>query len=155
MAPRPSSSPRRARRQGNNSFEIAADRGRLVLDNNGLKWQRTQGSVQEYLETATGGFDKPEVWDISIPGGTSSEHKVVTTNFVQAIRGEAELTSPGLEGINGLNLSNAMHLSAWTDDWVSLPVDEEKYLRELKKRIKNSTAQKKEGGKALNFGGTF
>lgn len=146
---------------GNNSFEIVGDRGRLVLERKkggggeGLTWYQTQSSVQEFLQTAKGGFDQPEVWTVEIPGGGSIEHKAITINFVAAIRGEAELIAPGEEGIKGLSLSNAMHLSSWTDDWVSLPIDENKYLRELNKRIKNSTAQKKEGGKALEFGGTF
>ncbi len=145
---------------GNNSFEIVGDRGRLVLERKkgggeGLTWYQTQGSVREFLQTARGGFEQPEVWTVEIPGGSSPEHKAITINFVQAIRGEAALIAPGEEGIKGLTLSNAMHLSSWTDDWVSLPIDEAKYLRELNKRIKSSTAQKKVQGKALEFGGTF
>jgi predicted dehydrogenase len=145
---------------GNNTFEIVGDRGRLVLGRargggEALTWYQTQGSVKEFLQNAKGGFDTPEVWTVDIPGGSSPEHKAITINFVAAVRGEAELIAPGEEGIKGLTLSNAMHLSSWTDDWVNLPIDEDKYLRELNKRIKKSVPKEKAAGKALEFGGTF
>lgn len=35
-------------------------------------------------------------------------------------------------------LSNAMHLSAWTESKVSLPIDEDLYYDELMKRVKIS-----------------
>ena len=49
------------------------------------------------------------------------------------LRGEP-LVAEGAEGINGLTLSNAMHLSAWTDQMISLPPDEDLFLTELNKR---------------------
>ena len=56
------------------------------------------------------------------------------------MRGEP-LIAPGLEGIRGLTLSNAMHLSTWTDDWVDLPLNEKQYLRLLQQRISTSVAK--------------
>ena len=53
------------------------------------------------------------------------------------LRGEP-LIAPGLDGIRGLTLSNAMHLSTWTDDWVELPLNEKQYLRLLQQRISTS-----------------
>ena len=44
----------------------------------------------------------------------------------------------GSEGINGLTLSNAMHLSAFTGKMVELPFDEELYYNELMKRVATS-----------------
>ena len=44
----------------------------------------------------------------------------------------------GEEGINGLILSNAMHLSSWINDKVSIPYDEERYYNELMKRVQTS-----------------
>jgi len=32
-----------------------------------------------------------------------------------------------------------MHLSAWTDGWVELPMDEDLFLAKLQERIKNSS----------------
>ena len=57
------------------------------------------------------------------------------------LRGEP-LIAKGQEGINGLTISNAMHLSSWTGKPVELPFDEELFYEELKKRI--ATSRRKE-----------
>jgi hypothetical protein len=44
-------------------------------------------------------------------------------------------------------------LSTWTDEWVNIPVDEERFYEELQKRV--STSKVKEGGKVMNVDGTF
>ncbi len=140
---------------GTNRFEIAGDYGKLLLEGGKLTWYKNRENAQEFLKTAKGGFDTPECWKIEIPNGPGEGHKTVTQNWIGAIRGENELMIPGQEGIKGLSLSNAMHLSSWTDDWVDFPVNEQAYLNELTKRIESSTVNKKTGGEALNFGGTF
>ena len=64
------------------------------------------------------------------------------------------LLAAGTEGINGVELSNAMLLSTWTDDWVHIPVDEDLYYEELQKRVATSKV-KEEGGQVMNVQGTF
>ena len=55
----------------------------------------------------------------------------------------AEPIAVGTEGINGLTISNAIHLSAWTDSWVELgSLDEDLYYNILSDKIKNSTFKK-------------
>ena len=65
------------------------------------------------------------------------------------------MLSPGQEGIRGLTLSNAMHLSAWTDSWVELPIDEELYLSLLQERIKNSSKKKNVEARTLDIDASF
>ena len=48
---------------------------------------------------------------------------------------EHRLIAPGSDGINGVGLANAIHLSSWLGKEVELPVDEEVYLAELNKKI--------------------
>ena len=48
------------------------------------------------------------------------------------------MIADGTEGINGLMLSNAMHLSAFTGQTVELPFDEDLYYEELQKRVQSS-----------------
>ena len=73
------------------------------------------------------------------------------------LRGEP-LIANGYEGINGLMLSNAMHLSAWLGKEVSLPIDEDLFYEELMKRV--ATSRRKTTGKtvfadtAKSYGGT-
>ena len=78
----------------------------------------------------------------------------ITQDWVQAIRTGSKLLSAGTEGINGVELANAMLLSTWTDDWVDIPVDEDLYYEELQKRVANSKV--KEGqGQVMDVKGTF
>ena len=49
----------------------------------------------------------------------------------------------GREGVNGLTLSNAMHLSAWTGKPVELPLDEVLFRDLLMEHVKHS--RRKEG----------
>ena len=53
------------------------------------------------------------------------------------------MVAGGEEGINGLMISNAMHLSAWLDKEIELPFDEDLFYEELMKRVK--TSRRKEG----------
>lgn len=65
------------------------------------------------------------------------------------------LLAPGEEGIKGLTLSNAMYLSAWTDNWVELPMDSDLFYDKLMEKVKNSTFQKETSeSKTLNVKGT-
>ena len=48
------------------------------------------------------------------------------------------LRAEGAEGINGLMLSNAMHLSGFTGQPVELPFDEDLFYEELQKRVQSS-----------------
>ena len=141
---------------GANSFEIVGDRGRLLLSGGKLTFWRTRVPVSEHLRTTPRGFEKPETWTCEIPAGGGEGHKGITKNWVQAIRSGAPLLASGAEGINGVALANAMLLSAWTDGWVDIPVDEDIYWNNLQERINTSTPKKKESGaKAMEFAGTF
>ena len=39
------------------------------------------------------------------------------------------------DGIHGVHLANAMHLSSWLGEAVTLPINDELFYEELKKRI--------------------
>jgi predicted dehydrogenase len=138
---------------GTNRFEIDGDRGKLVLEEGKITFWRTRVPASEFSRTFKGGFGEPESWKIEIPvRGTAEEHKGITKNWVQAILKGALLLAPGEEGINSLQLSNAMHLSAWTDAWVDLPVDEDLYVAKLQEKIKASKFQKTAPGGTLDVG---
>ena len=94
------------------------------------------------------------MWKCEIPAKGGEEHKGITNNWVQAIRTGSPLLASGTEGINGVELSNAMLLSTWTDNWVDIPVDEELYYNELQKRVESSNVKKSEGT-VMDVKGTF
>jgi hypothetical protein len=75
---------------------------------------------------------------------------------VNAILKGTPLLAPGIEGIYGLTISNAMHLSSWLDDWVEIPFDEDLFYQKLKERIDSSKFKKdKKEDKVLDVEGTY
>lgn len=63
------------------------------------------------------------------------QHISVLNNFADHIVKGEPLLANGEEGINGVTLANAMHLSSWLDKEVDYNVDGDLYLTELNKRI--------------------
>ena len=131
---------------GTNRLEITGDRGKIVAEDGGIVFHRTEQSVSRFLKEYPGGFGSPDVWTCKVPpAGGDGEHRTITANWVQSIRdgGETELLAPGLDGIHSVELFNAMLLSTWTDSWVDIPVDADLYYDELQKRV--ATSRVKEG----------
>jgi predicted dehydrogenase len=142
---------------GSNSLEIIGDRGRLKMEGGNLTFWRSTVPIQDHLRSTPHGFQQPEIWKCEIPvgHGDPNEHRSITRNWVRAINEGTPLLASGQEGIHGVQLANAMLLSAWTDDWANLPTDEDRFYDLLQEKIATSSAQKKTGGKALDFAGTF
>ena len=128
---------------GTNRLEISGDMGKIVCENDEICFYKNEVSDIEFCKTATEGFAKPEYQCIEVDtDGRNLQHVEVVNRFAGAIlRGEA-LVANGREGINGLTLSNAMHLSSWLDKTVDIPFDEDLFLSELDKR--RATSRKKE-----------
>ncbi len=128
---------------GTNRLEISGDKGRLVVERGDITFMRNLEETSAHLKTCQKGFDKPENWECKIPvKGNETGHIGIMQYFTDAILSGKDQLSPGVEGINGLSLSNAIHLSSWTDDWVELPIDEDKFYDMLQEKIKNSDVKK-------------
>lgn len=128
---------------GTNRLEVACDRGKVVMEDNKLTFWRTRQSVAEYTRTSDKPFALPETWTCSIPvEGEGEEHLGVLKNWANAILKNEPLLAPGEEGVRSLEISNAILLSAWTEGWVDLPVDEDLFYAELQKRIQTSRYKK-------------
>lgn len=140
---------------GTNRFEISGDRGKFVVEDGKLTFWRNRVGERQFNSEWKGGFGQPECWKCDIPIiGTETAHVGIMNNWVDAILHGKELLAPGVEGIRGLSISNAMHLSAWLDDWVEIPFDDNLYYEKLKERIEKSTYRKSSEGKLLNVEGT-
>ena len=68
--------------------------------------------------------------------GAYPAHPGALSAFIDKILGRGEMYAEGEEGINGLMLSNAMHLSSWLGKTIPLPLDEELFLAELRKKYR-------------------
>jgi predicted dehydrogenase len=128
---------------GSNRFEIAFDGGKLVAENGELILWELEQHEPEFSKTNTKLFGAPAFTKTIVEtDGKSEQHAGILNAFAAAILRGEPLIANGVEGINGLMLSNAMHLSAWKKKPITLPIDEDLYYDELMKRVKKSRLKK-------------
>lgn len=123
-----------------NRLEVMGDRGKVIIEDGKLTFYRLRTPERQFNREYDGGrIAAPECWKCEIPvsPGQGGQHKEITQNFTNAILKGEKLLAPGIEGINGLQISNAMYLSSWTDDWVDIPVDPDLFYEKLMERIKS------------------
>ena len=124
---------------GTNRFELTGTRGKLVCENDVLTFWRLKEDEREFCLSSKQGFAKPEMEKIIVEtDGENPQHVGVLNAFAANILRGEPLVADGREGIRGLTLSNAMHLSGWLKKPVEIPFDEDLFERELDKRRKNS-----------------
>lgn len=140
---------------GTNRFEITGDLGKLVCENDKLTFYKLKQGIKEHCATCKGGFDKPECETIEVEtDGLNEQHAGIMKAFAANILHGTPLVAGGEEGINGLMLSNAMHLSSWLGHAVTLPIDEDEFLKQLNERRAHS--RKKEGsGVVFDTSGSY
>ena len=120
---------------GTNRLEITGTRGKLVCENDKLTFDRLDVDEREWCATCKEGFAKPGCQHTEVEtDGQNLQHVAVLNAFAAHIERGEPLVADGREGINGLMLSNAIHLSGWTGETVSLPIDEERFLALLNER---------------------
>lgn len=124
---------------GTNRFEIQMDRAKLLVEDDTLKVWEFEMTEQEFSRTNTSPFGSVQTKELHLELDRSNpQHTGVINAWGDAILHGKPLIADGSEGINGLMLSNAMHLSAFEGKTIELPFDENKYYQELEKRIKSS-----------------
>ena len=121
---------------GSNRLEFVGDRGRLVAEDGKLRFRRTRQSVHDVLQNSPESFAHVETWDIEVPlSGPPEAHKLITQNFVNSLIKNEPLIAPGVEGVKGLELGNAMLMAGLTRKPVSLPMNGDAYQAFLKDLI--------------------
>ncbi len=128
---------------GTNRLEIDGEKGKLVIEKNKLEFTELQVSESEFNATNTKFM--PSIPSKKIVKKMSKlreglmyiheQHCGIMKNFTNHVLNGEALIAPGEEGINGLTISNAIHLSSWLGKEVTLPLDEDLYIEELNKRI--------------------
>lgn len=141
---------------GTNRLEITGDKGKIVIEGGKMMYWKLKTSEREWCFTCPEGFKAPEYEVLEIvPDGIETEHTGILQNFTNAILNGEELLAPGYEGIKGLTISNAIHLSSFTNDWVELPINKDLYFEELSKRIKTSKAKDNVVARMADLEGTY
>lgn len=141
---------------GTNRFEITLDGGKIVAEEGKLTVWELEQSEPEFSAANKTPFARPGM-KMYIPetDGSSTQHVGVLNAFAGAILRGEPLIAPGEEGINGLMISNAIHLSAWLGKEVDVPVDEELFYNELMKRVAISRRKPVTASVIADTGGTY
>ncbi len=146
---------------GTNRFEISLEKGKLVAEDGKLTMWKSEISEPEFSKTNTVPFGCMMFTRTEVAtDGQNPQHTGVINAFAAGILRGEPLGADGREGINGLTISNAMHLSAWTGKEIELAeFDHERFLAELSARV--ATSRRKENVRemlsadmASTFGGT-
>ena len=133
---------------GTDRLEILGDNGKIVVDNSATatvyRLDRPELEISASLRPAdvarlfSGEIDTTDFFEsetIAFESQWGAQHAGVLENFAAAILDGTPLLAPGSDGINGVRLANAIHLSSWLGREVPLDFDEDVYLTELNKRI--------------------
>lgn len=139
---------------GTDRLEILCDGGKVVVDNSEtvtitrltdaeqaisdsmsaadvVNLFRGQADLGRYMTTETRSYTSQ--W--------GRQHADVLANFAANIVDGTPLIAPGADGIHGVRLANAIHLSSWTGEEVSITdFDDARYLDELNARIRSEGA---------------
>ncbi len=144
---------------GTNRLEIAAEMGRVVVEDGRLLWTRNKVGMSEFCRTTPAVWSKPESHEVLIPvAGHGPQHNGVLANFADAVLDGAALIAPATDGIRSVELANAMIWSGWTGQTAQLPLDGVAYEARLKRAIAESrhakpAARAGGGDFASSFGG--
>jgi predicted dehydrogenase len=119
---------------GTNRLEITGQNGKIVVENRRIDFWKLSEPEPEFNKRYKGGLGRPECTKIEVTTeGKTTGHIGIIQNFCDAILSGTELIAPGYDGIYGLEISNAIHLSSWLGgDWVDIPVQGELFYRILK-----------------------
>ena len=141
---------------GTNRFEITGTRGRLVCENDRLMFDRLKVDEREFCRTARAFVDPAYRTIEMVTLGRNDQHVGILNNFANAILGLEPLFVKGEEGINSVQMMNAMLLSTWLNRAVELPIDDDLYLEQLNRRIAESTVTVKESADVvLDISGSY
>ena len=125
---------------GTNRFEITLEKGKLIAEGKSLKMWKSPISEPEFSATNTSPFGSMKFTVSEVEtDGENPQHAGVMNAFASAILHGTPLVAEGVEGIRGLSLSNAMHLSSFTGKTVEIDkLDHELFYEELMKRVATS-----------------
>ena len=141
---------------GSNRFEITCEGGKLIAEGGKLTMWKLAVTEPEFSKVNEYPFAKPamEVTEVELDG-SHPKHPGVLNAFAAAVLRDEPMIADGREGMNGLTLSNAMHLSAFLGKTVEIPFDEDLYYEELKKRIETSRLKEGTGHVFVNVDSSY
>ena len=141
---------------GTNRFEVLGTGGKLVVENDKLTYWKNEVDERVFNQEYKGGFGEPKYTVSEVEtDGKNPQHSGILRNFTNAILGVEPLFVDGKEGINGVEIMDAMLLSTWLGKTVDLPIDDELYLKLLNEHIAASVKKQDVCETVLDTSGTY
>ncbi len=124
---------------GTNRFEIQLEGAKIVAEEDKIWLWEFEKKTPDFERENTEAWASPKVTEVEVEtDGKNPQHVGVLNAFAANILRGEPLVARGEEGINGLTLSNAMHLSSWLGRPVEIPFDEDLYYEKLSEKIASS-----------------
>lgn len=135
---------------GTDRLEIVGDKGKIIVEDSNKATVKRLTLPEKEINTKTtasgtdfiypDGKNKADfikVEQFTEDAHMGGEHAGILENFARHILYGEKLLAPGVEGMNGVRLMNAMYLSSWLDKEISLDTfDDDQYLEWLNDKIK-------------------
>ena len=124
---------------GVNRLQIDCEQGQLICENQEVRAVILDRSERTVCFESDDPWYRPEIHPFLLEtDGRNDQHIGVINAFAaHLLRGEPLIASAG-DGVRALELSNAIHLSGWLGEPVSLPLDEARFNRLLQEKIASS-----------------
>ena len=124
---------------GTNRLEIDCERGKAVCEGGQVLIRELEESEREICFSSDDPWYRGESREYPLEtDGENPQHAGVINAFAaHLLRGEPLIASAE-DGLRALELSNAIHLSGWTGETVTLPVSRERFDRALNQKIAGS-----------------
>lgn len=136
---------------GTDRLEILGDKGKIVVENSKTatvtRLIKSEQDINANVKTpeevfklmmggAMGGDESLMTKEtIEFPSAWGVQHADVLKNFAANILDKTPLVAPGSDGINGVRIANAIHLSSWLGEKVDIDFDENMFLDLLNEKI--------------------
>lgn len=112
---------------GQNRFEFAGERGKLVIDDDQIRLYRMEKSLPEEIFTGPMWGKVKGAWEDVPYEDAPHGHAEVVKQFARAVRLGEPPVAVGEDGRNALELANGMLLSGFRGKPVAVPVDRAEY----------------------------
>ncbi len=124
---------------GTNRLEIVGDRGKILIDEDGLRFWELETPISEYTKKSKEMWATPKASLVTVPlEKTDPSHTTIQRNFCRAILFGEELIAPGEEAIESLELADAFTLSSHLGKAVKLPISRAAYDKLLASLVAKS-----------------
>ena len=120
---------------GINRLEIWGSKGRLTMDGNRVLFAESEISTEEFGRVNTEKFAKipytvqEETFDQQV-----NPYGIIMQNFAGYLLHGEKLLTTGWDGLQQVQLANAIYVSGWEEKKVTVPVTQEQYLNGLRNR---------------------